>query len=412
MTYRHSNPEFVCAQCFSDEGLQAFVESHAENNECDFCGATADEPIAASFSDVAEHIFACIGKYYDDPANAGLAYETREGGWQGETYTTEEILDEVDLDFPNTGGDRLREALVDASTIDLWSDATPYSLNEDQRLQFSWDDFCRVIKYQRRYFFQQHRRDDDEIYGPGEILRLIFSYAEDAGAFVNLPAKTPFYRARHEPAGSHFASALTLGPPPQEAAIQTNRMSPPGIVMTYVADDENTALAETANKPGTFAVGKFVTERDALILDLTHLPSVPSLFAEIWDTIEYDPRPRLAFLHSISGEISRPIARDDRVHVEYVPTQVVTEYVRHSVVIEGRSVDGIRYKSSRRNAGTAVVLFADNRNLTLEEHERPELYHLSRDRWLRLEATTTRLVRKQDLVHWGGNSASAAYRRT
>lgn len=33
-------------------------------------------------------------------------------------------------------------------------------------------------------------------------------------------------------------------------------------------------------------------------------------------------------LRRISFEISWPIARDDRVHIEYVPTQVVTEYVR------------------------------------------------------------------------------------
>src|SRR6185437_6461579 len=108
-------------------------------------------------------------------------------------------------------------------------------------------------------------------------------------------------------------------------------------------------------------------ERDALILDLTHLPPVPSVFAELADSLEYDPRPRLRFLHSISHEISRPVARDDRVHIEYVPTQVVTEYVRTAVTINGRSVDGIRYRSSRRRAQTALVLFADQDNLILEE---------------------------------------------
>jgi hypothetical protein len=107
------------------------------------------------------------------------------------------------------------------------------------------------------------------------------------------------------------------------------------------------------------------------------------VFAELPDGYDYDPRPRLNFLHKISGEISRPIARDDRVHVEYVPTQIVTEYVRTAVRINRRKVDGIRYNSSRKNAKTALVLFADQDDLILEKPERPDFYRLE-GRWLRL----------------------------
>ena len=123
--------------------------------------------------------------------------------------------------------------------------------------------------------------------------------------------------------------------------------------MTYASEHRETALAETADEPGTFAVGEFVTERAALILDLTRLPKIPSAFAELPDAYEYDRRPRLNFLHHVSREISKPIARDDRVHVEYVPTQVVTEYVRSAVRIKGRPVEGIRYASSRSSTQTA-----------------------------------------------------------
>jgi hypothetical protein len=115
----------------------------------------------------------------------------------------------------------------------------------------------------------------------------------------------------------------------------------------------------------------------------TRLPYAPSVFAELPDGYDYDPRPRLNFLHKISGEISRPIARDDRVHVEYVPTQIVTEYVRTAVRINRRKVDGIRYNSSRKNAKTALVLFADQDDLILEKPERPDFYRLE-GRWLRL----------------------------
>lgn len=109
---------------------------------------------------------------------------------------------------------------------------------------------------------------------------------DPTGRFACLPP-------RHQPKGKIYNTAGQLGPPPLEHAIQTNRMSPPGVVMTYAADNAETALAETADKPGTFAVGTFVTERDALILDLTRLPRPPSVFAEPPDSLEYDPRLQL-----------------------------------------------------------------------------------------------------------------------
>jgi hypothetical protein len=117
------------------------------------------------------------------------------------------------------------------------------------------------------------------------------------------------------------------------------------------------------------------------------------------DYLEYDPRPRLNFLHAISREISRPIAGDNHIHVEYVPTQVVTEYVRTVFRIDGRKADGIRYASSRRNVSAAVVLFADQSNLILEGDERPSFYRTD-NRWLRLSAVQSVKVTRKDIRKW------------
>jgi hypothetical protein len=402
---RAADAEFVCGECFSDEGLQNFCTSYAERNECDFCGAKSSEPIAAPLDDVIDHIRSCVHEHYDDPANAGLPYESAEGGYQGTLYSTDEVFMELGLDFPRDKDDRLREAIENGMENVLWSDADPFALSRGEQLQFSWEQFCRVIKHERRYFFLQPRKkasnwhDHDELFGPAEILETIFRFAEDAGAFVRLPAGARVFRARHQPPGKTYCSAGQLGPPPIAHATQTNRMSPPGVVMMYASEDRDTALAETAAEPGTFVVGEFAIERELLILDLSRLPKVPSFFAEIPDSFEYDPRPRISFLHSVSSEISRPIARDDRVHVEYVPTQVVTEYVRTSVRINGRRVDGIRYKSSRRHTETALVLFADQDNLILETPERPEFYRKD-DRWVRLVRAVAIRVTAKDIARW------------
>lgn len=401
---KYTEDEYVCDECFNDEGLKEWVIAHAEANECSFCGRESDEPIGASISAVVEHIDVSVSQLYDDPAN-WLPYESAEGGYQGTTYTSQEILDEVGLDFPNDVDCRLRNVVADGLRNELWCDADPYALSPAEQLNFSWDRFCSVIKYKRRYFFTQEKRGkDNEIYSPSETLRVIFSYAEEAGAIVTLARGSRLFRVRRQEGGQRFTTAGELGPPPVECAFQTNRMSPPGIVMTYVSEDQQTALAETADSSGTYAIGEFVTERDALILDFTNLPSVPSIFTELSDTLEYDPRPRHIFLHHVSREISRPIARDDRAHVEYVLAQVVTEFVRTALTSEKGRVDGIRYRSSREGGSTSLVLFADQNNLLLEPEEQPESYSLWKDRWLRLTSAEIRVVSNGDIENWARTS--------
>lgn len=116
-----------------------------------------------------------------------------------------------------------------------------------------------------------------------------------------------------------------------------------------------TALAETADKSGDFAVGTFRILRVVTLLDLREPPKVPSLF-----DINHAPDRRWArFMRDFVDDFQRPIARDDRAHIEYVPTQVVTEYFRTVVHVEGKRLDGILYSSTKQSRGVAVVLFAD-----------------------------------------------------
>src|ERR1700704_2611575 len=54
-------------------------------------------------------------------------------------------------------------------------------------------------------------------------------------------------------------------------------------------------------------------------LDLTRVPPVPSFF----DPEARQSRSSIVFLTQSAEEISRRIERDDRIHLEYIPTQVV-----------------------------------------------------------------------------------------
>ena len=180
-------------------------------------------------------------------------------------------------------------------------------------------------------------------------------------------------------------------------------MSPAGIPMFYACDNPETALRETASCAGRFVLGYFETRRKSIILDLTNIPPVPSLFAVIPDSLEFIPRVVLGFLNHVADEISKPIQRDDRVHIEYTPTQVVAEYVRSKPTREGAQVDGIKYKSTVHPGYVSYVIFATQDNM-LPAPQSPRTQN--NDRWLELVSTREEDVEPDDIDRWGKEIAN------
>lgn len=351
---------YVCAECFEDEGLKGFVEGETRAKSCTFCGSESSEPIAAPLVEILLYIKECLDREYDVAENK-LPHESAEGGYIGDVWTTQEVLeDHLGMGLPNDGNGILMEALCDGLGDRAWCRRHPLSLTDDERLRFSWDEFCDLIKHRRRYFFLREMRADDELYSPLALLKELATWCERFEIVKTLPAGplNPLYRARFQEPGELLSTAADLGPPREDGAIKSNRMSPPGIVMFYVSDNAETALREIAKCPGTFAIGEFRMRREAMILDLANVPRVPSIFESIPDTLEYDPRPPAIFLNYFATELSKPIERDDRVHVEYIPTQVITEYFRTEFLHDGRRIDGIRYRSARHLDHCSLVLFA------------------------------------------------------
>jgi len=131
--------------------------------------------------------------------------------------------------------------------------------------------------------------------------------------------------------------------------------------MFYGATDVETCLAELCHGPDETActVGSFITARPFNVLDLTRLPPVPGTFSR--PSPMKMKRLELRFLHAFSHDISRPVERDELIHIEYVPTQVVTEYFRRAYRTKnGEPIQGILYPSAKRSASACCVLFFEN----------------------------------------------------
>ena len=176
-----------------------------------------------------------------------------------------------------------------------------------------------------------------------------------------LPIATELYRVRIHNEEESPDTASSLGTVPIDKAIYSNRMSPAGIPMFYGALDPDTALKETLNRIAdtdkVASIATFITLKEINVLDLTELPNVPSLF----DQNNGHMRSALKFMHNFVADISKPIAKDGMEHIDYVPTQVFTEYIRYQyVTTDGDNMLGIIYPSAKQEGGKSIVLFFEN----------------------------------------------------
>jgi hypothetical protein len=106
--------------------------------------------------------------------------------------------------------------------------------------------------------------------------------------------------------------------------------------------------------------GTFMLTKDANLVDLSDIPPVPSIYDEKERRRLRSPLffPR-GFRETSVGEL----LRNGREHVEYVPTQVVTEYFRHIFATrDGARPDGIVYPSAQHEDGESLVLFIERQD--------------------------------------------------
>jgi len=62
--------------------------------------------------------------------------------------------------------------------------------------------------------------------------------------------------------------------------------------------------------------------KDIYILDLTTLPFIPSIFEK--NNLKHS----LKFLYDFMNDFMKPVYKDNKENIEYVPTQIFTEYFK------------------------------------------------------------------------------------
>jgi hypothetical protein len=235
----------VCSSCFADLDIRRWIRRGDGARGCDACGGY-DSP-TMPLGEICEFIESCIGKMWGLAAEQ-LPYESAEGGYQGRTWDTAEIVfEDICLELPRDVGGRLYDAIIYTLEDEVWCDYDWLSLDEDVALRTSWDRFCEIVKHERRFFFHSFGGNDDDrdSYSCGSLLRAIAQMSEELGLIRELPQGTRLWRARPDIKRGKSVTWHDFGPPPREFANQSNRMNPPGIPMMYVASSAAGATKET-----------------------------------------------------------------------------------------------------------------------------------------------------------------------
>lgn len=323
----------VCGKCFEDDDIKEFIESIVASKLCDFCGSKGRiRSIAAPLDEVVGFMFQAIRREYELAVGA-LGWESAEGGYQGTHWDSRELLeDEIGLSLPNDDDGRLLHVLTECFGDQIWCQRDPYALREDEWLIGSWEKFCKFIKHERRYFFLEEGDKESpgshEYLSASQLLKFIGETVIEHELVRVLPRGSFIYRARHWTPDKPLTSPYDFGPPSVERAIKPNRMSPAGIVMFYGSQDVETATAEIDDNPELgIAVGTFKFTRQATLLDLTKLPRRFGFFEQQSDSSSVN-RYALDFLHSFVESLAAKVDPGEREHIDYVPTQVVTEWFR------------------------------------------------------------------------------------
>lgn len=356
----------VCSNCFADRHLSELVEKNADADACDYCGEKGESVRAADLTTILEYMLPQIDLEFDR-ADEALPQdpETKDRMFPEDEMDARTMLEmEIGLGLPRDYKGELMATIAEAMPEQDWCYRDPLIDLPADRVGTSWDAFKKVVTHRRRFFLLQYEDtalEYDLTWGAAaytipELLKRIAQFTFDHELVVPMKAKTPWVRCQWMNPGDNDFDAGRMGPPPYENATLPNRMSPVGVPMFYGAADRETALAEIATGPGRFAAGTFITTREVLVLDVRKAPEIPSLF----DAKKAKDRPIAEFMESFIEDFRKRIDREEKPHLDYLPTQVVTEYFRTLVTSpKKRPIEGVLY-SSTKNGRDAIVLFAEN----------------------------------------------------
>ena len=354
----------ICLDHITDADLQKRLANEATNIFCTFCTkSSSTEMFAVDGRAFMSQFMEAFRYFYQDAANE-LSWDAESGHYLGDVVGTDEAVASLaapDLVDEEVFGEVFRTVCQTIGFDTEWTECGTESERDD--LIYPWEEFQELVKHRAR-FFLLHPTMNNGSHELAEFLDAFGSCLEDSLNLVQtIEPGAFFYRGRlfDELEESHI-TIDSLGPAPQSRAA-SNRMSPAGVPIMYVTEDIQTAEMEIGahGEKQYMIIGEFINLNRLRVLDLTQEPDWPSIF----DPTALRERRMARFFNRFREDISRSIAPDDQ-DIEYVPTQVITEYLRW---ISSPRIDGLKFPSAHTGRPT-YALFFNREDFELEPSSR------------------------------------------
>ena len=341
--YQHCD-KVICHRCIGDKALSSYIKANGTRRECSYCHK---KNTSVSFDDFMGRIMEGVEFMYSRAADE---LPVDKGEYVGKTYTSSELVHNTIADQICPNDEAILHDIRSVMLDDVWCDADPFSDDPGDAAFYNWESFCKLVKEQVRYVFFQ--TNSDESSDPIKILDTIAEYADTVKLRRTIKSRDKMYRCRTSKESKRFTEPEDFAPPPVEYA-HAGRMNPEGINVLYLTMDSETALAETNVTGNDYASVATIRVQESIpVLDLTRIDRIPE--PSIFDIDRRHLRSLIRFLHRFVDSIAQPASTPG---IDYVPTQIVTEYFRYVRREGSAKYEGILYKSAQNPGGKCLALF-------------------------------------------------------
>lgn len=375
--------QLVCFRCVREPYLANIIDRDQKSGVCSYCSF---EGSTITIADLSVHVKVAFNQYFQRTVSEPEGYEyemAKEGNWEraGEPVTgvIAELLN-VDEEIAEHVREVLDEETSDRDSV-MCGEEQPFSSDahyeelasiDHESLSRDYRRFETMTIEQTRYFSPEARRLLHTLFGQLDGMQTHDgrNVLVDAGLEGR---NSEFFRARVFQNDDELKKALKrpdgeLGPTPPRSG-SAGRLNAAGISLFYGADAPEVALAEVRPPVGSrVVIARFVLVRPIRLLDIDALKSL-LVAGSLFDPTHFERLKRAAFLNNFSERFTRPVM-PNREAFEYIPTQVVADYLANEVIPH---LDGILYASSQTKAGRNVALF--HRSSRVEQLVMPEGMH-------------------------------------
>lgn len=356
----------VCHACVGEPLLKAEIKRLGRPAECAYCDNTRLRTVGVTW----------LARRIDDVyrqmvrfAEEQVRFNFEDGAvWAASGETPSELIAELISAADTTiaadivdqlGSDHAYDIHRDGDTdwYDETTDTYELDMPDDPQFRDAWLSFCESVKHSRRFFSEDAAAVLDMILGPIlEQRKRTFRAAirtigpDDEGRYVYRARQANDEARRHR---IYAAPIAELSAPPVTVAT-AGRMNPTGISVFYGSRDAETAVAELRVPVGGAAVvGRFEIIRPLRLLDLTRLEQIENDLSPFHPDY-FETYSHAKFLRGFHREIRKPVV-PGRESLEYLPTQVVAEYLWTH---KEHAVDGVIFGSAQVSGGREnIVLF-------------------------------------------------------